>query len=55
MIEKSAPSRSSRWNPAKYGKNMPAFADLGDHHSTTYASTPAPDVPVLEMTLSLLG
>lgn len=32
-----------------------AFADLGDHHSTTYAATPAPDVPVLEMTLSLLG
>ena len=32
-----------------------AFADLGDDHSTSYAATPAPDVPVLEMTLSLLG
>ena len=32
-----------------------AFVDLGDHHSTTYATTPAPDVPVLEMTLSLPG
>ncbi len=32
-----------------------AFAALGDHHSTIYAATPAPDVPVLEMTLSLLG
>jgi cation transport regulator ChaC len=32
-----------------------AFADLGDDHATTYASTPAPDVPVLEMSLSLLG
>lgn len=32
-----------------------AFADLGDDHSTTYATTPAPDVPVLEMSLSVLG
>ncbi len=32
-----------------------AFADLGDDHSTIYASTPAPDVPVLEMSLSVLG
>lgn len=32
-----------------------AFADLGDNHSTTYAATPPPDVPVLDMTLSLLG
>lgn len=32
-----------------------AFADLGENHSTTYAATPAPDVPVLEMTSSLLA
>ena len=32
-----------------------AFADLGENHSMTYAATPAPDVPVLEMTSSLLG
>jgi cation transport regulator ChaC len=32
-----------------------AFHDLGDDHGARYATTPAPDVPVVDMTLSILG
>lgn len=32
-----------------------AFADLGGDHPTLYATTPAPDVPVVDISLSLLG
>jgi len=32
-----------------------AFADLGAHHSAFYATTPAPDVPVVDISLSPLG
>lgn len=31
-----------------------AFADLGDDHLDRYAATPAPDVPVVQMSLSML-
>ncbi len=31
-----------------------AFGDLGDDHLQRYAATPAPDVPVVDMTLSML-
>ncbi len=48
--ESRAAIRRSYWDLVSQ-----AFADLGDSHSATYAATPAPDVPVLDMTLSLLG
>lgn len=32
-----------------------AFASLGDDHAERYASTPAPDVPVVDISLSILG
>lgn len=32
-----------------------AFAELGGDHPQRFASTPAPDVPVVDMTLSVLG
>jgi dephospho-CoA kinase len=32
-----------------------AFADLGGDHLARYVSTPAPDVPIVDMTLSMLG
>lgn len=32
-----------------------AFHDLGGDHGVRYATTPAPDVPVVEMALSILG
>jgi dephospho-CoA kinase len=32
-----------------------AFADLGDDHLARYEATPAPDVPVVDMSLSMLG
>jgi cation transport regulator ChaC len=32
-----------------------AFAALGSDHAAAYATTPAPDVPVVEMSLSMLG
>lgn len=30
-----------------------AFGNLGDHHAAIFATTPEPDVPVVEMSLSL--
>ena len=48
--ERRAAIRRSYWDLV--GR---AFADLGEHHSAVYATTPAPDVPVLEISLSLLG
>jgi cation transport regulator ChaC len=32
-----------------------AFHDLGGDHGARYLATPAPDVPVVDMTLSMLG
>jgi len=32
-----------------------AFGDLGDDHLGNFESTPPPDVPVVDMTLSMLG
>jgi len=32
-----------------------AFADLGARHAEWYRRTPAPDVPVVDMSLSMLG
>lgn len=32
-----------------------AFQDLGGDHHERYTATPAPDVPVVDMTLSMLG
>ncbi len=31
-----------------------AFGELGDDHLDRYAATPAPDVPVVDMTLSTI-
>ena len=48
--ERRAAIRRSYWDLVDR-----AFSDLGTHHSAIYATTPAPDVPVLEISLSLLG
>jgi dephospho-CoA kinase len=32
-----------------------AFHDLGGDHGARYLTTPAPDVPVVDMTLSMLA
>ncbi len=48
--ERRAAIRRSYWDLVDK-----AFSDLGAHHSAIYATTPAPDVPVLEISLSLLG
>jgi cation transport regulator ChaC len=32
-----------------------AFGELGDDHARTYATTPPPDVPIVDMQLSILG
>jgi cation transport regulator ChaC len=47
--ERRAAIRRSYWDLVRH-----AFADLGDAHAAQYATTPAPDVPVVDMTLSTL-
>ncbi len=42
--------RQSYWNLVSA-----AFLDLGGDHHDRYAATPAPDVPIVDMTLSMLG
>jgi cation transport regulator ChaC len=48
--ERRAAIRRSYWDLVSQ-----AFAELGGHHTATNATTPAPDVPVLEMSLSRHG
>jgi cation transport regulator ChaC len=48
--ERRAAIRRSYWDLV-----IAAFADLGDDHARRYAATPAPDVPVADISLSLLG
>lgn len=48
--EQRAAIRQSYWELV-----TDAFIALGGDHASRYATTPAPDVPVVEMSLSMLG
>lgn len=48
--EQRAAVRRSYWNLVSA-----AFATLGDDHAQRYATTPAPDVPVVDISLNTLG
>lgn len=48
--ERRAGIRRSYWDLV-----AEAFDALGTHHASGYSKTPAPDVPVVDMSLSMLG
>jgi hypothetical protein len=48
--ERRAAIRRSYWNLVSE-----AFAELGGDHPERYAATPAPDVPVADISLNMIG